>query len=136
MEPWLATLIVGVFAAIVLLGVHRHNAFRAASTKYRSTFLETLRQVYPHPVQWPANIDHFLRGVFPTLQAAVAEFRAFVPWYRRRSYDAAWFAYRCSTGREVDLQCYHHYMGFGGDPDPKKMFKSNVDRLLSYARPL
>jgi len=136
MEPWAATLTAAIFGAIVLVAVQRHNAFRAASSKFRSTVLDTLRQVYPHPVQWPANIDQFLRGVFPVLQAAVAEFREFLPWYRRRSFDAAWFEYRCSTGREVDLQCYHHYMSFVGDPDPKKIFKANVDRLLSYARPL
>ena len=96
--------------------------------------LEALEGLYPSPARWPENIVAFLRSIFPKLQAAVADFRRSLPWYRRRAFDRAWFEYRCDTGREIDLQCYHHYMGFLGQPDPKLTFKRNVDVLLSFAK--
>lgn len=97
-------------------------------------FSRSWRAFNPHPVRWPADIDAFLRGVFPQLQAAVAEFRPFLPMYRRLAFDRAWFTYRCATGRQIDIECYHHYMAFAGQPDPKQTFSRNVERLLSFAK--
>jgi len=129
-----ATFLAALFGGLVLLYVHRLNAFRSALAKFRAEVLAAFEGLYPSPAQWPENIDAFLRRVFPKLQAAVAAFRPFLSCYRRRAFDHAWFEYRCATGREVDLQCYHHYMAFSGQPDPKLTFKRNVDALLSFAK--
>lgn len=106
--------------------------------KYRASVLEALSGLYPIPTNWPSNVDAHLRKAFPTLQRAIAEFRPYVPWYSRRSYDNAWRVYRVGTdGREIDKQVYHQYMGFTspGEPviDPKETFRVNVSRLFRFA---
>lgn len=129
-----ATVLTALLGGLLLLHVHRLNAFRAASVRFRGAVVSALGQIYPDPAVWPQDIDGFLRKLFPQLQAAVAEFRPFVPWYCRRAFDQAWFRYRCATGRKIDIQCYHHYMAFSGQPDPRRTFRENVDHLLSFAK--
>ena len=129
-----ATVLAALFGGLLSLYVYRLNGFRAASVKFRAAVLTALEGLYPAPARWPEDVDMFLRNIFPQLQSAVAEFRPVLPWYRRRAFDRAWFDYRCATGREVDVQCYHHYMAFSGQPDPRLTFKQNVDALLSFAK--
>jgi hypothetical protein len=130
----LATLLMGLVAGGLLLYVHRLNSYRAASVKFREAVLKAFEGLYPLPSKWPDNIDAHLRNAFPPLQRSVAEFRSFVPWHRRRAFDAAWFRYRCATGREIDTQCYHHYIAFSDQPDPKQTCRENVNVLLSFAK--
>lgn len=92
-----------------------------------------LGSIYPHASAWPENIDGFLRSHFTALQTAVENFKPFVPWWKRWLFEHAWFRYRCATGRKVDVQSYHHYMAFSGQPDPKVVFHKNVSRLLRFA---
>jgi hypothetical protein len=134
----LATLLAALVGGLLLLYVHRKNARRAAAAKYRAALLEALAGLYPIPTNWPSNIDSHLRQAFPQLQRVVAEFRPYVPWHARRSYDQVWFVYRLGTnGREIDKQLYHQYMGFIslGEPviDPKETFRANVAGLLAFA---
>lgn len=150
-SPAVATLLAALFGALVLLYVHRVNAYRAASVKFRSSVLLALRGLYPHPTSWPRDemaIDHVLRTAFPALQVAVAEFRPFVPPWRRGAYDKAWRSYRLGEdGREVDQQDYWLYIpntGVGFENKKviahdnrlthKDVFKKNVDRLLVFAK--
>ena len=104
-----------------------------ACAVFRSAVLSELGLIYPKPAVWPENIDVFLRSHFTALQIAVENFRPFVPWWNRYSFERAWFRYRCSTGRKVDVQCYHHYMAFGDNPNYKAIFYANVSFLLSFA---
>jgi len=140
-NPW------PVFGAIALASFVGYVAWRnnfkirraQASQSFRSVILCKLAGLYPIPTNWPTSIDSHLRQIFPELQRAVAEFRPYVPWHARRSFDAAWFVYRLGRdGREIDKQLYHQYMGFTspGRPviDPKETFRANVDKLLSFAR--
>lgn len=133
-----ATLLAALIGGWFLLYVHRKNARRTAAAKYRTALLEAFAGLYPIPTNWPPNIDSHLRQIFPQLQRAVAEFRPYVSWRTRRSFDAAWFVYRLGAdGREIDNQLYHQYMGFTspGEPviDPKETFRCNVAKLLSFA---
>jgi hypothetical protein len=133
-----ATLLTALVGGLILLYVHRKNAQRAATAKFRAAMFQSLTGLYPVPSSWPANIDSHLRQIFPALQQAIAEFRPYVPWYSRRSYDRAWFVYRLGPdGREIDKQLYHQYMGFTspGEPviDPKETFRVNVAALLAFA---
>lgn len=112
----------------------RWNAKRHAAATFRATVLSALNGFYPLPFRWPDDITSSLSDVAPTLQSAVAQFRPFVPWRKRRSFDRAWFNYRCATGREMDSQCYHHYIAFSSNPEAKKNFRRNVDALLNFAK--
>ena len=112
------------------------SRYATACGNFRASVLRALNGLHPHHANWPRDggaIDPMLRSAFPALQAAVAEFRPFVPWWRRRAFDRAWFLYHCSTGRPVDAQVYHHYMAFSDQPDPKATFHANVSRLLAFA---
>jgi len=134
----LATLLAALVSGFLLLYVHRKSARRTAAAKCRAAILEAVTGLYPVPSDWPGNVDSHLRQVFPALQRAVAEFRPYVPWHARRSYDQAWFVYRLGRdGREIDKQLYHQYMGFTspGEPviDPKEAFRANVKDLLAFA---
>jgi len=131
----LLTTLVG---GLLLLYVHRKNARRAATSKYRGTLLEAFSGLYPIPSNWPKNVDAHLRQLFPIVQRAVAEFRPYVPLHSRKRYDKAWFIYRLGEdGREIDRHVYHQYMGFTspGEPvvDPKDTFRTNVGKLLEFA---
>ena len=135
----LLTLLIALIGWLLVLHVQRKNAHRVAATKYRAALLEALSGLYPIPTNWPNSIDAHLRQAFPILQRTVAEFRPYVPWYSRRSYDKAWFVYRLGEGgREIDKQVYHQYMGFTspGEPiiDPKEVFRVNVSTLFRFAK--
>jgi hypothetical protein len=118
-----------------------------ACAKLREVFHRELQGLYPRPSNWPkgTGIDPTLRKAFPTLQAAVASFRPYVPDNQKADFDTAWRDYRCSTKRDIDTQDYTHYMNFGSDSlnsmggvtsiqnDGKANFKRNVDRLLAFA---
>lgn len=133
-----ATLLVGLLSALLVLYVRRRNASASAAAMFRAALLDALSGMYPVPTTWPANIDLHLRQLFPAVQRAVQEFRPYVPWYSKRSYDRAWFVYRLGIdGREIDKQLYHQYMGFTSpcEPvvDPKVTFHANVKKLLAFA---
>jgi hypothetical protein len=119
---WLGSLAVVLIGAVLAhrltIGRDKLTARRTAGAKFRGGILAALNGLYTLPVNWPDDIDHTLRRAFPTLQTAIAEFRPFVPWWRRRAYDRAWFRYRCATGRQVDIQCYHHYVDFLSPDEP------------------
>jgi hypothetical protein len=86
------------------------------------------------PTSWPDDINHFLRGAFPALQTAVAEFRPFVPLWRRRAFDRAWYSYRSASGQKKEMQAHHHYMAFESNPNYKGNFRRNVKALLLFAK--
>ena len=110
-----------VFGYYIQGRINRETRVAEASAKFRAATLQAFSGLYPIPVNWPSGngIDTHLRTIFPDLQIAIAEFRPFVPWWRRHDFDEAWFRYHCSTGREIDAQVYHHYRSFSDQPDPK-----------------
>ena len=117
-----------------------------AAMAFRSAFLLELKGLYPFPADWPKGprIERRLRQAFPTLQAAVASFRPFVPDGEKAAFDEAWLVYHTSIKREID-QDYTHYMNMGTvmtnaaghlteiKHDGRANFKRNVDRLLIFA---
>lgn len=137
---WAVYIIVALLGVLGAFAVQRYVAFRNASVKFRAAVLTALSGLYPHPANWPRDsvaIDAILKKEFPSMQAAVREFRDVLPWWRRRAFDAAWLHYCCSTGRECDKNTYHHYMPMHSPgeqpPDVKAMFHDNVSKLLSFA---
>ena len=125
------------------------NNRQEANRKFLSAFHNVLSEIYPTPVSWPDDIDYFLRERFSLLQAAIGEFRHYLPTEEWDDFDKAWFKYYCSTEREIDKDCqvYHHYMPFKGESiiNGKKItedntqtyknnFKNNVEQLLRFAK--
>jgi hypothetical protein len=126
--------------------INRADRRAAAAAVFRESFHRELQGLYPRPTEWPkgTGIEETLRRAFPALQTAYANFR---PYVRDKStFDEAWRDYRCGTKREVDDQCYLHYLNattttpndFGGETvlvnDGRANFKRNVDRLLRFAQ--
>lgn len=108
-----------------------------AAAKFNSEILNILSGLYPLPSDWPDNINMIetrLRFVFPKMQIAIEEFNFFLPWYKKVLLNRDWSRFRNAYGRNQDMQCYHHYMPFGSNPNYKENFKHNVDRLLKYAK--
>ncbi len=127
------------FIVAYLAGLNnRLNRLAVASTTFRNIILTELKGLYPIPSDWPKDfnvLNYQLRQVFPNLQIAVANFKPFVPWYWRWTFDRAWCIYRLGkNGREIDRQLYHQYMPFADNPNYKDNFKHNVDNLLKYAK--
>ncbi len=119
------------------------NVKREANRRLVSSFHRELADIYPTPVCWPKDVDNFLRSKFSNLQAAVGEFRYYLPVKEWEDFDRAWFNYYCSTGRDVDKSCqsYTHYMDFITTIDQKttkqngqKNFKDNVDHILKFTK--
>ena len=144
MKDWLGPLatMLAMLIGVVLghrLAIKRDNftAKRNAAAKFRSSILSALEGLYPLPADWPVDIEIALRRAFPALQFAVEEYRPFVPWWRRWAYDFAWLKYRSATGRQIDTQCYLHYLDIQNIDEPavdgKKAFRLNVDALLKFA---
>ncbi|MFA4873671.1 MAG: hypothetical protein WC659_07145 [Patescibacteria group bacterium] len=102
------------FIIAYLAGINnRLNRLAIASTAFRNTILTELKGLYPIPSDWPKDtnvLDQRLRQVFPNLQIAVVNFRPFVPWYWRWTFDRTWRFYRLGKeGRDIDQQYYGQY---------------------------
>jgi hypothetical protein len=120
------------------------NVRREANRRLIAVFHRELADIYPTPVNWPEDIDNFLRSKFSILQAAVGEFRHYLPVQEWKDFDRAWFNYYCFTGRDVDKFCqsYLHYMNFTTTTsdqkttknDGPKNLKDNVDYMLKFAK--
>lgn len=126
--------------------LNRADRKAVAASAFREAFHRELQGLYPRPTEWPkgSGIEQRLKRVFPALQTAYANFRPYVK--DKVAFDEAWRDYRCATKREVDDQCYLHYLNatsttlndFGGETvvrnDGRANFKRNVDRLLAFAQ--
>ena len=120
------------------------NVKQEANRRLIAAFHRELADIYPTPVNWPKDIDNFLRSKFSILQAAVGEFRHYLPVQEWEDFDRAWFNYYCSTGRDVDKSCqsYLHYMNFTTTTSDQKTtkqnglknLKDNVDHILKFAK--
>jgi len=137
------------FTALLYFFGKKRDRRAEACQNFRSAFLHELEGLYPLPTNWPkgTGIEPTLRKAFPVLQAAIAEFRFYVPDDQKNAFDLAWRDYRCLTKREVDAQDYTHYMNmaseafdgttgqtFRSKTDGKSNLKRNVDRLLEFAK--
>ena len=145
----MGTLVMAAIGAYLAGLNNRRNRLAAASTAFRNAFLTELEGLYPIPSNWPTDIESRLIGIFPKLQSAVAGFRPFLSWYRRKCFDRAWRIYRLGNdGREIDEQdyCWQYtpYIStsvangkevtIDTRTTYKETFKHNVDNLLKYAK--
>ena len=142
-HKWIVTTIIALFGIIAVhrLTEKRSKAieFRAAAKDFRGAVLNELKDIYPTVINWPEYPPSLLTPKFTTLQTAVFEFAAILPWYRRFMFKRAWRIYRVGTDpvSKSKEQDYMQYMGFTINDhyiNPQKQLKQNVDRLLSFAK--
>ena len=159
MDMSLTIALIGLVGVLIVALVNHRLTFwreqearrKNASQKFTNSILTTLSGLYPIPSDWPSNgtaIIDILKSKFPALQAAVAEFSPFVPWYKKWCFERAWRIYRLGKdGLEIDSQYYWQYIAVIGTgiingkqiTDDNRLtyksnFKKNVDRLLAYAK--
>ena len=159
MDMSLTIALIGLVGVLIVALVNHRLTFwreqeacrKNASQKFTNSILTTLSGLYPIPTDWPSNgtaIIDILKSKFPALQAAVAEFSPFVPWYKKWCFERAWRIYRLGKdGLEIDSQYYWQYIAVIGTgiingkqiTDDNRLtyksnFKKNVDRLLAYAK--
>lgn len=142
-------LVLAGIGAIIIHFNSRKNRRAAAAEKFRGVFYAKLKGLYPTPSQWPQDfnvLNNRLREAFVSLQAAVNEFKRFVPLYRRKGFNLAWRQYLLGKERQdTEQQDYKHYQSSEGAAaiagneiteitDGKAHFKQNVDKLLSFAK--
>ncbi len=119
----------------------RHNLKNRrleASDKFRKSILTELYGLYPIPTDWPEHshdIVYLLKQKFPSLVVAVEEYRNSVR--DEKGFTEAWnYFRRGNIDSAIGEQDYFQYTGtcFDNDPppNPRKIFKENVDRLLSF----
>lgn len=139
--------IVSVGLCVTLFGClafHRLALYRQklservqASEKFVSSVTSVLSEIYPVSSSWPENIDAYLRNKFPLLQSAVEAFKPYA--CDKKGFERAWKLYRLGdTGRNIDKQLYHQYMGFQTNDEPRiipeQRMQENIGRLLSHAK--
>jgi hypothetical protein len=138
-----APILGALIGGLILFQVHRYNAFKSASEKFRSTVLKELEGLYPTPAKWPSRemqIVQILRDKFPKLEVAVTEFREHLSCTKRKRFDEAWLKY--------NKEYYYNYIPIKGTSYArgetvyttdytttyKDNFKHNVDDLLKFAK--
>ena len=91
-NPWvvLGPVLLAAFGGYVAYRNNFKSRRAAACASFRANVTNALSGLYPLAATWPANPERQLQAAFPHLQAAVAQFRPFVPWWRRRAYDRSW----------------------------------------------
>ncbi len=129
--------------------IRNRDIFNKAAKEFTDTFHRELKEIYQTPMNWPDNINNYLRARIDNLKEAVGKFKPHLPWWKRKSFTKAWFRFYCCTGREVDKNCqvYHDYMPFSGvsvvdgketkhdnTKTYKENFKKNVATLLKFAK--
>lgn len=136
-------ILAGLIGGLILFKVHRYNAFKSASERFRSAILNELEGLYPTPKKWPSDegqILNILRVKFPRLEIAVTDFRCYLTWLSRRRFDKAWRKYHEDYYQYVPYTTSGGY-SFGKLVSPpidttktyKETFRHNVDELLKYA---
>lgn len=149
---WHISLIVALIAILGAFHVQRYVAYKGASRAFRSVIHSAFIGLYPTPVNWPKDNNTTMRILeekFPALEAAVVEFRRYLPFWKRKGFDRAWAHYISGGDRDETgaNQCYWQYVAHKSEGFEngkrysvdtthtyKEAFKRNIDCLLSYAK--
>lgn len=113
----------------------RIKEFNEAATKFRSTVINELVGLYPIPIDWPIDITIRLNTTFPKIQAAVEEFKPFVPTGDVSSFNKAWLQYYAHCKNILPEACSDASVIYAGEKSKqaREDFKHNIDLLLKFA---
>lgn len=120
---------------VVALGIEIVNRKRRADAihNFRYTIEIELAGMYPKPVNWPRNVDTFLRARLPEMQENFEVMRIFLPQDLLLGYNTAWNKYRDFCLEITDEKCIAPEQPSSNEPDPKEVFHKLVSDLLAYA---
>ena len=131
--PIAGSILLACFVAWLGYRTVYHGRRAGACAAFRTTLNRELLSLLS---SWPSNIDTVLISRYPVIESAVREFRYYVPWWRRHSFDRAWFIYLHGSDG-TDRSHYYQYMGYSSPdrviPDSKATFEANVNHLRSFA---
>jgi len=136
------SILAALIAALLLFQIHRHNAFRSASEKFRNIIYKELEGLYPTPVKWPDpehKIIYILKDKFPQIEIAVAEFRIHLNHFKRKRFDEVWNAFHSDYYQYVPIKSESYSFGKlieKSDTTTTYLsnFKDKVDALLKFAK--
>ena len=114
----------------------RIKGFNDAATKFRSTIINELVGLYPIPIDWPRDVAGRLNATFPKIQAAVEEFKPFVPTGEVKAFNKAWLQYytHCKHTLPEAENIATRIFEIEKSKQSREVFKYNVDLLLSFAK--
>ena len=81
--------------------IRSRDIFNKAAKEFTDAFHKELKGIYPNPINWPGDIDYYLRERFDNLHEAVGKFERILPWWRKKGFIGAWFSFYNATGREM-----------------------------------
>jgi hypothetical protein len=126
------TIIAALIGVLGILYIFRLKAGR----HFRQIVLSELKGIYPEPRITVEQSNTQIRQSIKEIESASAEYRRFVSFYRKSSFDVAVQEY-CKTARETNWQNtldFSKSMPYLKDKNPKEIFKQHVDELLKYAK--
>jgi len=114
----------------------RIKGFNESAIKFRSTIINELVGLYPIPIDWPRDIARRFNATFPKIQAAVEEFKPFVPSGQVKAFNKAWLQYytHCKHVVPKAFSPEGKIYGEKTSQEVRDEFKHNVDALLSFAK--
>jgi hypothetical protein len=126
-----------VFGGYVTYRIYRKNRIAEASTKFRNKILTELQGLYPVTQYWEQRIFPRFSQSIVKIESIATEFRHFIPFYRKRAFDATLKNYcdYCNkiTWNEVAAYAMYKNSMDTKDKGPREQFKNIVEYLLSFA---
>lgn len=125
-----------VAALISVLGVL--YVFRLkASSRFRQVIFTELKGIYPEPRITADQANTQIRQSIKEIESASTEFKRFVTFYRKSSFDRAVQKY-CKTAKNTDWNIHATKDWFPSMKhliqDPKPDFFKCIEELLKYAK--
>ena len=129
------------FGGYVTYRIYRKNMTAQACITFRNNVLTMLEGIYPDILIYlPIDeINTRIRQSVPKVVTVATEFRHFVPFYRKRTFDIVVKKY-CDTAKNINweskiaFEIYKESMSKPGDKSLKEIFKHAVDNLLKFAK--
>ncbi|MDP1559450.1 MAG: hypothetical protein Q8K59_06170 [Nitrosomonas sp.] len=130
--PFLLFGVLGI-AALAIEVVNRKRKADAIHN-FRYTIETELAGMYPKSVNWPKNVDTYLRARLPEMQENFEVMRVFLPQDLLLAYNTAWNKYRDFCLAITDEKCAATESSLDNEPDPKEVFHRLVSDLLEFAQ--
>jgi hypothetical protein len=126
-------IVTALIGALVALYVFRLKASR----HFRQVIFSELKGIYPEPRITADQANAQIRQSIKEIESASAEFKRFVSFYRKISFDRAVQKY-CKTAKDIDWSKHTSKDWFPSMKhlvqDPKPDFFECIDELLKYAK--
>ena len=103
-----------------------------AMFNYRNTIETELSGMYPKPINWPKNVNQYLRALLPEMHDNFETLRGFLPQDLLAEYNKDWNEYRDFCVSITDEKCLAYDGSTDSEPNPKEVFHTLITNLLKY----